>query len=141
MSGCSQSGPALVPVRGRVTVAGEPFVHGTVRFMPKSTGEHSPQGGFAVTDDEGNYELQFFDNRTGIEPGDYYVSFSLFKMPDGEELPDQTGEEFQKSATELGAVQFVPPEYARPDCQEFETSGPASGGEFEFDIPKLMAAK
>jgi hypothetical protein len=52
VAGCDKSGPQIAPVRGRVTLDGQPLPDTSVVF--KATGM-SPSGG--RTDGNGNYEL------------------------------------------------------------------------------------
>jgi hypothetical protein len=62
----------LIPVRGRVTVAGKPVSLAQVMFMPTPEGDgrkHSPSG---QTDPDGFYELSVFGN-AGAPPGRYVV--------------------------------------------------------------------
>ena len=53
--GCSQSGPKLATVSGRVTLDGEPAYATEVMFYPE--GEKSPSVG--RTDRDGNYKLRY----------------------------------------------------------------------------------
>ena len=63
--GCSDGGPVLVPVKGKVTVgSGQPFAKGTVRFTPMDLNQG--QGAYAITDEMGNYELIHFSQKPGI---------------------------------------------------------------------------
>jgi hypothetical protein len=130
-------GPALAPVKGRVTVGGsEPFARGIVKFFPQPNSNLNMRE--AVTDDHGNYVMKFSGNQRGLEPGDYLVSFSLFQQEDGSPLPDQTGEAAPKPPSELG-VQFVPPEYNSALSDKHPTTVTTAGGSFDFDIPELKA--
>lgn len=130
-------GPKLATVKGRVTVGGsEPFPQGIVKFFPKPNTNLNMRE--AITDDNGNYVMKFSSNQRGLEPGDYLVSFSLYKQEDGSPLPDQTGETAPKPPSELG-VQFVPPEYNVALSDKNPTTVTDAGGEFNFDIPELKA--
>jgi hypothetical protein len=139
--GCGGGGgPKLVSVNGTVTIGGkEPFKEGWVRFSPKSGSKVT--GASALTDDDGNFVLVHTSQREGIEPGDYNVSFSKMKMPDGSELPDQSGEADPKSPIELGGVEFVAPEYSSLIDSKFPTKVTGKGGSFDFDIPALAPQK
>lgn len=138
--GCGTDGPKLVKVTGNVTVAGsEPFQNGLVRFVP--TAGTRTTGASAITDDDGNFVLKHTSTRLGIEPGEYTVMLSLFKMPDGSELPDQTDSEEPKTPVELGGVEYVPVEYSRYDSKKFPITVTSDGGSFEFDIPELKPQK
>lgn len=127
--------PPLAPVKGKVTVGqAEPFKKGLVRFIPKpGTNLNSRE---AVTDEDGNYRIEFSGSHSGLEPGDYLVSFSLYQMPNGDPVPDQSGESYPKSPKDLGAVEFVPKEYTGLSDKN-ATTVPPEGGTFDFDIPEL----
>ncbi len=140
VAGCSgdTGGLKLVTVKGNVTVGDvEPFAKGLVIFTPKQGEKYL--GGSAVTDEKGNYVMRHATQRAGIEPGQYDVSFSLFRLPDGSSLPDQSNVREKKSPQELGGVQFVPPEYLTFGSTKNNTVVPAAGGRFDFDIPELKA--
>ena len=146
--GCGDAGgPKLVSVKGKVTVgSGEPFKKGLVVFTPKASVDPNSKsktgpilGGSGITDDQGNFTLKHTSLKPGIEPGEYNVFFSLYQMPDGTPLPDQSKEVNPKTPKELGGVQFVPVEYSSiTSTQTPATVGP-SGGSFEFKIPELKA--
>lgn len=135
--GCGNgSGLVLVPVKGKVTVGGStPFANGSVRFTPKTTGKTALGG--AETDAEGNYVLKHRGQFDGIEAGEYLVSFSQYRMPDGSPLPDQSAASERQTPLELGAIEFVPKEYADLNSALNPVTIPKSGGTFNFDIPKL----
>ena len=138
--GCGD-GPRLVSVKGTVTIGGsEPFANGTIRFTPKESAKQLV-GASAKTDDDGKYQLMHFSQRKGAQPGDYNVSFSLIKLPDGSPLPDQEGEMEKKSPLELGGTEFVPTEYANFNSSKNPTKVPSAGGTFDFDIPALKPVK
>ena len=129
-------GPKLVPVKGTVTVGGSnPFANGLVRFAPKSGSK--VLGGSAITDDDGNFVLLHTSRRSGVEPGEYTVFFSLMQMPDGSPLEDQIGVPDPKTPQELGGVEFVPPEYSTVTSNKYPVTVEATGGTFEFNIPNL----
>lgn len=137
ISGCSGTdGPTLVPVFGTVTVKGsEPFAEGLVRFIPApNSGLNSRE---ATTDSEGNYTIMFQSDKPGLQPGSYKVMFSMYKMPDGSEVPDQTGDPDPKHPTALGAVQYVPVEYEFGRAPECAVTVSAETSKFDFDLPAL----
>ncbi|MGH7199450.1 MAG: carboxypeptidase-like regulatory domain-containing protein [Planctomycetaceae bacterium] len=105
LSGCGGGGegPELIDVTGTVTMDGEPLPNATVRFLPESTtsGTTTGAGGetqyirpaTGVTDDDGQYELQYSTAESGAIPGKYRVAISTYR--DAEETPD--GEEISGS--------------------------------------------
>lgn len=53
MAGCGESGPELAPVKGKITVNGEPIEKVRVEYHTQTDGPNSA----ALTDADGNYEL------------------------------------------------------------------------------------
>ena len=51
--GCGPSGPAMGPVKGKVTLGGKPYTNGIVTFTPEGGGP----SGTGATNSEGIYEL------------------------------------------------------------------------------------
>lgn len=68
--GCD-SGPALVPVTGSVTVAGKPLAGGRILFEPISAGG-STHSAFGDVAEDGTFELFTHEEGDGVEPGSYY---------------------------------------------------------------------
>ncbi len=68
--GCG-SGGKLAPVRGKVTLNGQPLQGALVEFQPMAPGG-SPSSG--VTDAEGRYELMYTFDKRGAAPGEHLVS-------------------------------------------------------------------
>ena len=136
--GCGGTdGPKVVPVKGKITVGkSEPFKKGWVIFSPKPGSKYT--GGAAVTDDAGNYVLKHTSQKPGVEPGDYNVSFSLYKMPDGSAIAPDKGNN-PKTPQEMGGVQFVPLDMSTILSTKNPTTVPKTGGTFDFDIPELKA--
>jgi len=57
LAGCGVSPPALVPVKGKLTLNGRPLKGATVVFTPdRAKGGRGPQS-FAVTTDDGTFTL------------------------------------------------------------------------------------
>ena len=78
--GCGDGGLRTYPVSGTITYQGEPLVGATVGFSPKVAGEGD--GGFAMTDSNGFYQLQTTQGRVGAgtTPGAYYVTITKVEM-------------------------------------------------------------
>jgi hypothetical protein len=61
LSGCEPTAPALVPVKGKLTVNGRSLKGATLVFTPDvAKGGHGPQS-FAVTADDGGFTLKTND--------------------------------------------------------------------------------
>jgi len=141
-SGCGggADAPQLAPVKGRVTVDGsEPFQEGLIRFIPAPGANLNSRE--AYTDADGNYTIVFSPGNPGLQPGEYKVMFSLYKMPDGTDPPDQTQEADPKHPSQLGAVQLVPPEFELGKAADCAVTVPEEGGTFDFDLPELKPTK
>ena len=78
LAGCGGSPDAphlnLVPVSGKVTLAGQPVSGLRVLFMPLN--KTAGQGAFAVTEDDGSFELEQQSQDPGVPAGQYAVLFS-----------------------------------------------------------------
>ena len=76
--GCGgDSGPATVPVTGKITQAGQPVANALVVFHPQDTAS-TVRASQAETDDQGAYSLSTYlgddEYKPGIEPGEYLIS-------------------------------------------------------------------
>ena len=80
LAGCD-SGPALAPVVGTVTLDGSPLAGAEVEFQPTAAGG-SPSVG--VTDAEGHYELRFTMNEKGALLGEHTVRIVMAEEDDDE---------------------------------------------------------
>jgi hypothetical protein len=69
--GCGDGRAKRVPISGRVTIDGQPLVHGSVLFRPAN----GRSAGGAL-DSEGRYVLTCFEKGDGAIPGDYAVAIS-----------------------------------------------------------------
>src|SRR5688572_3580178 len=73
-TGCWQSGPPVVEVRGTVTYRGEPVPHGSITFVPVATSGEVLRPATGMLSEDGSYEMQAFPGRSGTRPGEYRVS-------------------------------------------------------------------
>lgn len=64
--------PQTFPVKGVVTMGGEPLAGATVMFNPVASGG---SGAIALTDEQGRYKLTTFDSGDGAVAGEYRVAF------------------------------------------------------------------
>lgn len=87
---------AVTPVKGSLTVAGQPKAKVQLRFHPKEPFQE-PTGKIlapvATTDEEGNFAPSTYDSFDGLPPGEYAVTgiFPSIRIDQGEEIlgPDQ----------------------------------------------------
>jgi hypothetical protein len=69
MVGCSESGPQIAPVHGRITLDGRPLANADIRFQP--AGPERPSVG--RTDNDGHYELMYKRGEPGAVVGQHTI--------------------------------------------------------------------
>jgi hypothetical protein len=113
LPGCGPSRPGTVPVRGTVTLDGQPLAGAAVMFMPPAG---RPAAG--VTDQTGQFQLTTFANQDGALLGPHAVTVSLCK---------ETGVMADKDGLSGGVApegirkEWVTPErYASPETSELK---------------------
>ncbi|HEX5472522.1 MAG TPA: carboxypeptidase regulatory-like domain-containing protein [Lacipirellulaceae bacterium] len=89
LMGCTQSGPQIAPVHGRVTLDGQPLKYAGVVF--RSPGKN-PSGG--TTDENGNYELIYKLGVKGAPVGMNQVSIlqDTRRVPGPQRVPARYNE-------------------------------------------------
>lgn len=95
-SGCSNSGPKLEKVSGRVTLDGEPLEGADLEFQPQ---QGSPS--YGTTDDDGDYKLMYTRDKKGAMVGEHTVRITTSTT-----ATDERG-------NEIKVPQRVPPEFSR----------------------------
>ena len=86
LTGCSQSGPDVVPVTGKVTRGGKPVAKLFVNFQPDD-GRPS----WATSDENGDFELEYDATTKGARVGDHTVTFMRRPVSIDEEMKMQKG--------------------------------------------------
>ena len=130
LPGCFGGGaeqPDVFPVSGTVRLDGQPIGGVSVAFVPD--GEVAGGGGYAVTDEAGNFSMKSNDGRDGVPQGTYRVLFSKWTMPDGNPIPE--GE----MAMDVGAENRLPEKYN--DSASTQMAAEVQAGEnapLEFDL-------
>jgi hypothetical protein len=109
-AGCDANSPerSLVAAEGVVTMGGKPLAQATVEFIP--LGETKGAGGSGVTDEMGRYKLFSRRGGTGVLPGEYRVTVSLWTHKDGSPLKPE-----ENSIDTPDAIQRVPAIYTDMD--------------------------
>jgi hypothetical protein len=74
LAGCGKSGPQLAPVRGLVTLDGQPVFEAQLIFQPDE-GQGSPS--YGVTDKDGQYEVGYKRDQKGALVGWHTVSITM----------------------------------------------------------------
>jgi len=133
IAGCFGGAPKfegkLEPVSGKLSVDGSPVAGVVVSFTPARRSNTKGTGASALTDELGQFVLKHRSGQTGIEAGEYKVTFFKYVMPDGSDL---TGSDVMPE--EVGAVNLFPPQYADVDKTKETATVPEGGKEFTFDI-------
>jgi hypothetical protein len=86
LTGCAgaDAGPATAPVKGTVTLDGQPVANATVAFTPADSTTAAPAQ--AASDDAGNFEVtSMFEQgkvtKPGMLPGSYKISVTKLEGP------------------------------------------------------------
>ncbi len=132
LGGCGGGGkgdrPKLVPVTGTITCNGKAAAGLGVSFLPQ--GQTRGQGGNAITDSSGAYQLKSRGTEPGVPAGEYKVTCQKYVMPDGSDFDISKG----VSPHESGAKQVLPPIYSEEEQTTLKASVPAEGGKFDFEV-------
>jgi hypothetical protein len=98
VGGCNSSG--LVSATGRLTYKGQPVPSTRVYFQPEDGSRRST----GLTDDSGNFTLQFSRTETGVKPGRHTIH--LRYEPSAEEdlrkIPPKASKELQAVIAKYG---------------------------------------
>ncbi|WP_166830743.1 DUF4198 domain-containing protein [Thalassoroseus pseudoceratinae] len=114
--GSGDEGPEVLPVTGIVTLNSEPLADADIKLFP--IGDTPGVGGFARTDAEGKFELQYNRGGQGAPAGEYRVQVSRRMMPDGSPVPaDDDTPPIESPATET-----LPRMYSDPNNSQLTTT-------------------
>lgn len=119
LAGCggSSSDIDLEAVSGTVTLDGKPLPDARVIFTPEGGG----RPGMAITDEDGEYTVEYTTTGSGTPPGDYIVAIRTHRAP--EEDPD-TGEMSEE------VPERVPDAYHSPSTLKVTVPG----GSYDFAL-------
>jgi hypothetical protein len=83
LGGCNSQGLDLVPVEGRVTLAGGNWPRkGLIYFTPAEPAPGYPRrGGMADFDLDGTFSAETFEPGDGLIPGRYVVNLECWEVP------------------------------------------------------------
>ena len=136
IAGCSRhpasNRPQTVPVKGRLTLGGQPLARATISFQPDGKGN----GASGITDDSGAYALSTFAARDGAVPGKYKVAVTkMDDAPSGKDMNESGYAPPTESSPPPKSV--VPEQYADPGKSGL-TAEVAAGAanSFDFDLKK-----
>ncbi len=117
--GCSQS--ELVNATGRVTYQGKPVPNTYVTFLPIPEGKRPSRG---VTDDNGDFALQFTRGQPGVVRGKHKVGLRYRTAADEEEGRPRVSEELRS----------VIARYQDPGTSKLEYEVTSNGQHFDIKL-------
>lgn len=137
-AGCGESGPALVPVSGLVTLNGKPLEGAVITFLPDaSTPETQPAED--LTGPEGNYRART-RSRFGVVPGKYHVVITKSTL-DAAKLPEAFKDDPYMAELTAERAPGKNGNAAPTKIEdEFDCEVPPEGGEFDFDVKARASA-
>lgn len=129
LTGCGgdPKGPELVPVRGVVKWKGSPLAGAKLTFIPM--GDTQGNGGSAVTNAEGAYEVTYVRGGEGLPVGQYKVAISKRVMPDGSAPPEDVPE------IESPARETLPASISSQEQTRVTRTVAAGGAPVDFTLP------
>ena len=108
-SGCGSSRPDTVPVRGTVTLDGQPVSGAAVLLIPSEGGR--PAEG--ISDEDGSFRLSTFAHGDGALPGQHAVTITLID-PTGGRPADAAGLSPTAPGVTVPTKWTVPKKYSMP---------------------------
>jgi hypothetical protein len=116
LSGCDGANEPkfeLVPVRGNVTLNGQPLADAQVSFWFQGTSPKGYTGSGGKTDAQGNFELTTLSQK-GTIVGKHKAVVSKMTMKDGSPLQVAEGMDEQQLIAEGKVVESIPPPFNDP---------------------------
>ena len=117
--------PELTPVKGTVTLNGEPASGVTIILYPESGAKNTAYG---ISDESGQYSIKHRSGAEGVEPGQYAVTFSKMVMPDGS--PMEKGAE----PAAVGAKEALPRQYTNPQYTKEKVNVQKTQDTYDFAL-------
>ena len=127
--GCGRSGGGRVPAVGTVTLDGSPLANVYVTFRPDD-GEPG-NGGFAVTDSNGRFEIYYPDTGKGLVPARYKVTITPPPRAPGDRPP--TVDPLNPSKKTDGPSTY-PPIYSSPENTPLRVTVAADGQPLRVEL-------
>ncbi len=123
--GCG-GGHGLTPVTGIVTLDGKPGDGASVAFIPAAGTPGN--GGTALADQTGRYEIRTPQGKKGLPPGQYKVTVSYRRNPDGS-VPDPN-----VPPIESKAVEWLPAKYTDATKTELTATVASEAKSFDYTL-------
>lgn len=137
VAGCGDGdGRGLVPVKGRVTVKGQPLDGAVVTFLapPWQRGNLGARG---VSDGTGAFAVIGSRlGKSGALPGDYRVTLSRMVDAEGKPLALSGG-----NPDSPGTYESIPAAFASAEKTTLTATVPPKGGPVEIDLPVDLVKK
>jgi hypothetical protein len=140
-TGCGTDGPPLVPVRGMVTLDGQPVAGKSIRFFPEPGTPGVGAG--ANTGIDGKYELiavrpGAVRDVKGVPPGIYKVTISEPIFLIEFDAPEQTGEgpapAIGLPEVRRGTKSAIPAQYTNAENTPLKLEVTADGGVIDLEL-------
>lgn len=127
--GCGPDSGGRVPAVGYVTLDGAPLTNVYVTFRPDD-GEPG-NGGFAITDAEGRFEIAYPDTGKGLVPARYRVTVA--EPPRGAPHGAQRPAPMKLDTVVAGPARF-PPIYSSPENTPLRAVVSAEGSPLKIEL-------
>jgi hypothetical protein len=128
-AGCSESGPKLVKVRGKVTMQNRPLACGVLTFQPLENGKITTRRpSLGVIEADGTYRVSTFESYDGAMPGEYLVGV------DGSLNKDSGSNSIDPVDRPVPTSGNVPPKYLVPQTSGLKATVPADASEVTIDF-------
>lgn len=129
--GCSKTPEKLFPVKGVVSVGGNPLNGGTVQFEMKDKGEATGKvyTSAGEINEDGSYELMTFGKR-GAPAGDHRVWVS----PNLAQMPDKLGINFERNSP-------IPKEFMTPIDSTLSYTVAEESNTINVEVPETRRRK
>jgi hypothetical protein len=139
IAGCGESGPEVYPVKGRVTVNGQPIRAqiGTINLVPdKSKGNNTTLQPTGYLDEDGTYTVYYAKGKKGAPPGWYKVQIVASQL--GEGPPISTPRPEGKGPGPLPPGPLFDSKYTRAETSglAFEVVKDPAAGAYDLKLTK-----
>lgn len=134
IAGCGQGDDRRVPAVGHVTLDGAPLADVYVTFRPDDG--QPGNGGFAVTDADGRFEIFYPDTGKGLVPARYKVTVT--------EPPQEPGDVTRPAANlaqKAARTSKYPSIYSSPENTPLRVVVSADGAPLKVDLSSQPARK
>jgi hypothetical protein len=129
LAGCGGDSDSLTPVTGTITVDGSAGDGAAVAFIPQ--GKTAGNGGTALADKSGKYEILTPQGKKGLPPGEYKVTVSVRRNPDG------TPADPNVPPMESKASEVLLPKFSDRERTELNATVSNEAKSFDFNVQSI----